>query len=90
MQRVTATTGRPTDVFVLPAALVVMAEILRYRIAAAGEEKVYATHSLSEFLEVNKIGVGQTVFFVNRVFVPCPKGAVLTKTVKIINLHAAH
>ena len=28
----------------------------------------------------------QTVFLVNRVFVPCPKGAVLTKTAKMTNL----
>ena len=28
------------------------------------------------------IGVAQTVFLVNRVFVPCQKGAVLTKTAK--------
>ena len=37
-----------------------------------------------------KIGVAQTVFLVNRVFVPCRKGAVLTKTAKMANLHSTH
>ena len=32
--------------------------------------------------------VTQTVFLVNRVFVPCQKGAVLTKTAKMTNLHS--
>ena len=31
---------------------------------------------------------GTTVFLVNRVFVPCQKGAVLTKTAKMTNLHS--
>ena len=37
-----------------------------------------------------KVGVAQTVFLVNRVFVPCQKGAVLTKTAKMTNLHSTH
>ena len=36
------------------------------------------------------IGVTQTVFLLNRVFVPCQKGAVLTKTAKMTNLHSTH
>ena len=34
--------------------------------------------------------VAQTVVLVNRVFVPCQKGAVLTKTAKMTNLHSTH
>ena len=37
-----------------------------------------------------RVGVAQTVFLVNRVFVPCQKRAVLTKTAKITNLHPTH
>ena len=34
--------------------------------------------------------VAQTVFLVNRAFVSCQKGAVLTKTAKMMNLHSTH
>ena len=34
--------------------------------------------------------VAQTVFLVNHVFVPCQKGAVLTKTAKMTNLHSIY
>ena len=36
-----------------------------------------------DYLARSYIGVAQTVFLVNRVFVSCQKGAVLTKTVKM-------
>ena len=35
-------------------------------------------------------GVALTVFLVNRVFFPCHKGNVLTKTAKMTNLHSTH
>ena len=35
-------------------------------------------------------GVEQTVFLVNRVFVPCQKGAVLMKMATMTNLHSTH
>ena len=44
---------------------------------------------LSEFTLL-KLGVAQTVFWVNRVFCPLPKGAVLTKTAKVTNLHSTY
>ena len=37
-------------------------------------------------LAPSKFGVVQTVFLVNRAFVPCQKGAALTKTAKTTNL----
>ena len=35
-------------------------------------------------------GLAQTVFLVNRVIVPCQKGAILTKTAKMMNSHSTH
>ena len=45
------------------------------------------------FVEAPKlVGMAQTVFLDNRVFVfvPCHKGAVLTRTAKMTNLHSTH
>ena len=36
------------------------------------------------------VGEAETVFLVNRVFLPCQKGAVLMKTAKMTNLHSTH
>ena len=36
----------------------------------------------------DSFGVAQTVYLVNRVFVPCQKGAILTKTAKMTHLHS--
>ena len=41
------------------------------------------SHMLHQYL--TKVGVAQTVFLVNRVFVPCQKEAVLTKMAKMMN-----
>ena len=38
----------------------------------------------------SSVGVAQTAFLVNRVFVAYQKGAVLTRTAKRTNLHSTH
>ena len=54
--------------------------------AQPGISKVFRT--LLVFLGLSR--VAQTVLLVNHAFVPCQKGAVLTKTAKMMNLHSTH
>ena len=64
----------------------------RFLIKISGNEFRVADTDLPgrrQLTEINRhlIRVAQTVFLVNRVFAPCQKGAILTKTANMTNLH---
>ena len=52
------------------------------------ETKKQSRLKFSVALEKFTLGVAQTVFLADRVFVPCHKGAVLAKAAKMTNLHS--